>query len=57
VVELYRQGKLTHLQLANALGLDRWQTEALLKKHDVTEDLMTSAEFRRQAESVNRLGA
>jgi len=57
VVELYRQGKLTHLELAKALGLDRWQTEALLKKYDVTEDLVTVEEFNRQAESIKRQGA
>jgi len=56
-LELYRQGKLTHLQLGSALEMDRWQTEALLKKHGVIEDLMTQTEFRRQVESIKRLGA
>ena len=45
LVELYRQDKLTHRQLAEAFGLDRFETDALLKKHNVTEDLPTLEEY------------
>ncbi|MGD9635444.1 MAG: UPF0175 family protein [Pirellulales bacterium] len=44
LVELYRQEKLTHYELSLALGLDRFETDALLKKHRVTEDLPTAVE-------------
>jgi Uncharacterised protein family (UPF0175) len=55
LVEMYRQGKLTHHQLATALGLDRFETEALLKRHNVTEDLLTSEELGAQLASLRKL--
>ena len=36
-VKLFREGKLNHLQLSQVLGLDRFETDALLKRHAVTE--------------------
>jgi hypothetical protein len=48
LVELYRQDRLTHHQLATSLGLDRFETEALLKRHNVTEDLITHDEYSQQ---------
>jgi hypothetical protein len=45
LVELYRQDKLTHHELSLALGLDRFETDAILKKHNVTEDLPTVEEY------------
>jgi hypothetical protein len=52
LVELYRQDKLTHYELGRALELDRFETDAILKKHNVTEDLPTPAEY---AAAFNRL--
>lgn len=54
LVELYRQDRLTHHELADALGLSRLETDELLKKHNVTEDLMTVEEFQRQADALCR---
>ena len=45
LVELYRQDKLTQHELSLALGSSRMETEALLKKHNVTEDLPTVDEY------------
>jgi len=45
LVELYRQDKLSHFELSQALGLERFETDALLKKHNVTEDLATDEEY------------
>jgi len=45
LVELYRQDKLGHHQLSVALGLDRLETEVVLKKHNVVEDLPTDEEY------------
>jgi predicted HTH domain antitoxin len=53
LIELYRQDKLTHHQLAAALDLDRFETEAVLKKHNVTEDFPTDDEYER---ALDRLG-
>ncbi len=45
LVELYRQDKLSHFELSQTLGLERFETDALLKKHNVTEDLPTDKEY------------
>lgn len=56
VVELYRQGQLSHGALAECLGISRTEVDALLQRHGVTEDLPTVAEFREQLEAIrNRL--
>jgi hypothetical protein len=52
LVELYRRRRLTHRQLGRALGLSRFVTDGVLKKHGVTEDLQSVDEFRQEAESV-----
>jgi predicted HTH domain antitoxin len=53
LVELYRQDKLSHYELSQALGLDRFETDGVLKKHNVTEDLPTDEEY---AAALARLG-
>ena len=55
LVELYRQGKLTQHELAEALGLTRIETDAILKKHNVTEDLPTDAELAVGLSNLRRL--
>jgi hypothetical protein len=45
LVDLYRRDAITAYELSQALGLSRLQTEALLKKHNVTEDLPTADEL------------
>ena len=56
VVELYRQGQLSHGALADCLGISRMEVGGLLERHGVTEDLPTVAEFREQLEVIrNRL--
>lgn len=56
LVELYRQQKLTHHQLAQALGLSRYETDGVLKRHDVyydisLDDVLHDASISRQARS------
>lgn len=55
LVELYRQHVLTHHELASALGLDRFETEALLKRHRVTDDGVTSEELNEQLTSLRKI--
>ena len=55
LVELYRHQRLTHHQLATALGLDRFETEAVLKRHNVTEDLITPGEYNEQLTQLRAL--
>jgi hypothetical protein len=33
ITDLYRQGRITRLQLGQALGLDRFDVDAVLKRH------------------------
>ncbi len=52
LVELYRQEKVTRYELSLALGLDRFETDGVLKRHRVTEDLPSAEEVE---ESLKRL--
>lgn len=40
-INLFRRGILTHHELGQALGLDRFETNALLKRNGVTEYSLT----------------
>jgi hypothetical protein len=55
MVELYRLGMLTHHELATALGLERFEADALLKRHHVAEDLITSEEFAEEAAALRKV--
>jgi len=54
LVELYRQRQLTHHQLSMALGLTRYETDGVLKCHNVFDtaslnDVLRDASASRQA--------
>jgi predicted HTH domain antitoxin len=36
-IELFRRGKLSHYELSQLLSLDRFQTDAYLKQHQIFE--------------------
>jgi predicted HTH domain antitoxin len=55
LVSLYRQGRLSHLALSRALGLDRFETEDVLRKHNVTEDLGTVEDYLSDAATLAKL--
>lgn len=55
LVELYRQEKLTHHELATSLGLDRFETEALLKRQHINEDCVTLEELDKQLATLRKL--
>lgn len=40
-VALFRKGTLNHRQLSHILRLDGFETDALLKRHGVTEQALT----------------
>lgn len=53
-VELYRQGRLTHVQLSRLLELSRYDTDGVLKRHGVyynltATDVLRDAEISQQA--------
>ena len=55
LVEMYRQAQLTQFELATALGITRLEVDGVLKRHNVTEDLITPAEFHQQMAALNKL--
>lgn len=55
LVELYRQGRLNHYELSQALGVDRFETEDVLHRHNVTEDLPTLKDLEADRETLDRL--
>ena len=55
MVELYRQDKVTQHELSQALGISRLETEAVLKRHNVTEDLPSADEIADDVETLRRL--
>jgi Uncharacterised protein family (UPF0175) len=54
-VELLRRGILTHRALGQSLGLDRFETDALLKRHEVTEHVLTHEDVDADVECLNEL--
>jgi predicted HTH domain antitoxin len=55
LVELYRQDKLSRVQLSQGLGLSRFETDAVLKRHNVTEDLPTVEELEQDFQQAMQL--
>lgn len=54
LVSLYRQRKISHLALSQALGLDRFETEDVLHKHHVTEDMGTLSDYLADAQTLEK---
>jgi hypothetical protein len=57
LLELYRQNKLTHHHLSKALNLSRFEIDALLKAHNVTEDLPSEEELAGDLQRLRKLAA
>jgi hypothetical protein len=55
LVELYRLGRLSRYELSLALGLSRFETDAVLQKHNVTEDLPTPQELAADLQRAREL--
>jgi len=55
LVDLYRLGKLSHVALSEALGLDRIELEEVLHKHHVIEDVGTLDDYLHDAQTLERL--
>jgi predicted HTH domain antitoxin len=51
LVELYRQDRISHHQLAEALGLGRLKTDGVLKRRKVSSSV-TADEMRAQAATL-----
>jgi predicted HTH domain antitoxin len=54
-LELFRRGKLSHYELSRALGLDRFETDAWLKRHKVFEGSLTMADLEADKQTLDRI--
>jgi len=54
-VELFRRGILTHFALGEMLGLDRFETDVLLKRHEVAEHSPTHEDVDADVGSLENL--
>ena len=55
LVDLYRRGKLSRVALSTALNLDRFETDDVLHKHNVTEDLGTVEDYLADVDTLHKL--
>lgn len=55
VLELFRRGRLSHFELSQILGLDRFETDAYLKTHNVLEGSLTMDDLEEQRRTLDRL--
>jgi predicted HTH domain antitoxin len=54
-LELFRRGKLSHFELSRVLGLDRFETDALLKRHSVLEGSLTMADLEADRQRLEQV--
>lgn len=54
-LELFRRGKLSHYELSQVLGLDRFETDAYLKRHNVYEGSLTMEDLNEQAKTLDKV--
>ncbi|HEV8606409.1 MAG TPA: UPF0175 family protein [Tepidisphaeraceae bacterium] len=54
LVELYRQERLTQDELAKALGISWYESEGVLKRHEVFHEI-TAADVVRESEEIRQL--
>ncbi len=54
-LELFRQGRLSHFELSQVLGMDRFETDAFLKRHHVFEGCLTPDEIEADVRTLERL--
>jgi len=54
-LDLFRRGKLSHYELSRILRLDRIETDAYLKRHDVIEGTLTMDDLDEQTRTLDRV--
>ncbi len=57
ILELFRQGKLSHYELSKVLVLDRFETDAYLKKHNVLEGSLTLEDLESDFQTLRTLSS
>jgi predicted HTH domain antitoxin len=54
-LELFRRGKISHFELSQILGFDRFETDAYLKQHRVIEGSLTMEDLNEQGRTLERV--
>lgn len=54
-LELFRRGTLSHHELSQVLGLDRFETDAYLNRHHVFEGSLTMADLGADRKTLESL--
>ncbi len=54
-LELFRRGKVSHYELSRILGLDRFETDAYLKRHHVYEGSLTMEDLEEQTRTLEKV--
>jgi predicted HTH domain antitoxin len=54
-LELFRRGKLSHYELSSILGLDRFETDAYLKRHKVFEGSLAMDDLEADRQALERV--
>ena len=57
ILELFRQGKLSHYELSKVLRLDRFETDAYLKRHNVFEGSLTLEDLESDFQTLRILSS
>ena len=55
LVESFRRGLVTHVQLAQALGLDRFETDELLQRHHIYEQGLTMEDLESDRRNLKQV--
>jgi predicted HTH domain antitoxin len=54
-VELFRKGTFSHFELSRALGIDRFETDAVLIRHNCYEHSYDRADLEHDMATLDRL--
>lgn len=54
-LELFRRGQISHFELSQVLGLDRFETDAWLQRHKVFEGSLTMADLEADRQTLQRV--
>src|SRR5579862_203158 len=54
-LDLFRKGKLSHFELSRVLGLDRFESDAYLKRHNVFEGSLTMEDLEADRQTLERV--
>lgn len=54
-LDLFRRGKLSHFELSKVLGLDRFETDAYLKRHNVYEGSLTMEDLEADRQTLEQV--